>query len=152
MKWLLPALFIVYYSSISLFMHVHVEDGTTIVHSHPFKKTADGTCHHHSSLSEIQLFHLLTTVHVQDGAICSLLLQFYATPSYKIIENPACLDHLLPVLGKLSLRAPPPFFLSRWHLSVGRRMNEKSFIFRKILKINFQLLSLCENKFSLAGK
>ncbi|MEI3118310.1 MAG: hypothetical protein V8T12_05305 [Parabacteroides johnsonii] len=87
MKWLLPALFIVYYSSISLFMHVHVEDGTTIVHSHPFKKTADGTCHHHSSLSEIQLFHLLTTVHVQDGAICSLLLQFYATPSYKIIEN-----------------------------------------------------------------
>ena len=109
MKWLLPALFIVYYSSISLFMHVHVEDGTTIVHSHPFKKTADGTCHHHSSLSEIQLFHLLTTVHVQDGAICSLLQQFYATPSYKIIENPACLDHLLPVLGKLSLRAPPPF-------------------------------------------
>lgn len=86
MKWLLPALFIVYYSSISLFMHVHVEDGTTIVHSHPFKKTADGTCHHHSSLSEIQLFYLLTTVHVQDGAICSLLLQFYATPSYKIIE------------------------------------------------------------------
>lgn len=107
MKWLLPALFIVYYSSISLFMHVHVEYGTTIVHSHPFKKTADGTCHHHSSLSEIQLFHLLTTVHVEDGAVHSLLLQFYVTPNYKIIENPVYPDHLIPVLGKLSLRAPP---------------------------------------------
>ena len=107
MKWLLPALFIVYYSSISLFMHVHIEHGTTIVHSHPFEKAADGTCHHHSSLSEIQLFHLLTTVHVQDGVIHSLLLQFYAIQNYKIIENPVYPDQLVPVLGKLSLRAPP---------------------------------------------
>lgn len=49
-KWLLPVLFIAYYSSVSLFTHVHVEHGTTIVHAHPFKKTADGTCHHHTSL------------------------------------------------------------------------------------------------------
>ena len=82
MKWLLPALFIVYYSSISLFMHVHVENGTTIVHSLPFERAADGTYHHHSSLSEIELSHLLTTVHVQDGAILSLLLQIYVTPNY----------------------------------------------------------------------
>lgn len=41
-KWLLPVLFIAYYSSVSLFTHVHVEHGTTIVHAHPFKKTADG--------------------------------------------------------------------------------------------------------------
>ena len=58
-KWLLPVLFIAYYSSVSLFTHVHVEHGTTIVHAHPFKKTADGTCHHHTSLAEIQLFHML---------------------------------------------------------------------------------------------
>lgn len=107
MKWLLPALFIVYYSSISLFMHVHVEYGTTIVHSHPFKKAADGVCHQHSSLSEIQLFHLLTTVQVQDGAVRSLLLSIFTTPSYKIIENPVYSDHLLPVVGKFFLRAPP---------------------------------------------
>lgn len=107
MKWLLLVLFIGYYGSISLFMHVHVEDGTTIVHSHPFRKTADGTCHHHSSLSEVQLFHLLTTVHVQDGAVHPLQLHFYALPNYKIIENPVYPDHLIPVLGKLSLRAPP---------------------------------------------
>jgi hypothetical protein len=107
MKWLLPILFIGYYSSISLFMHVHIEHGTTIVHAHPFKKAADGTCHHHSSLSEIQLFHLLTTVNVEDGAVHPLQLHFYALPIYKITERPVYPDHLIPVLGKLSLRAPP---------------------------------------------
>lgn len=61
-KWLLPVLFIAYYSSVSLFTHVHVEHGTTIVHAHPFKKTADGTCHHHTSLAEIQLFHMLSSI------------------------------------------------------------------------------------------
>ena len=77
-KWLLPVLFIAYYSSVSLFTHVHVEHGTTIVHAHPFKKTADGTCHHHTSLAEIQLFHMLSSIHVMDGAIHLLRLQFYS--------------------------------------------------------------------------
>ena len=107
MKWLLPVLFIAYYSSISFFTHVHIEDGTTIVHAHPFKKSSDGTCHHHSSLSEIQLVHLLTTVHVEDGAVHPLQLQFYALPVYEIMEYPVYPDHLVPVLGDLQLRAPP---------------------------------------------
>lgn len=64
-KWLLPVLFIAYYSSVSLFTHVHVEHGTTIVHAHPFKKTADGTCHHHTSLAEIQLLYAL--IYSRDG-------------------------------------------------------------------------------------
>ena len=107
MKWFLPVLFISYMAGITLFTHSHVVNGVTIVHSHPFERAADGTYHHHSSLSEIQLFHLLTTVHVQDGAIHSLLLQIYVTPNYKIIDNPVYPDYLVPVLGKLSLRAPP---------------------------------------------
>ena len=36
LKWLLPVIFIAYYSCITLFIHVHIEHGTTIVHSHPF--------------------------------------------------------------------------------------------------------------------
>ena len=106
-RYFLPILFVSYLVSLTFFAHVHVVNGVTIVHSHPFKKTADGICHHHSSLSEIQLFHLLTTVHVQDGAIHSLLLQICVTPNYKIIDNPVYPDYLIPVLGKLSLRAPP---------------------------------------------
>lgn len=107
MKWLLPILFIGYYGCISLFMHVHIEHGTTIVHSHPFKKTTQEDGHHHASLYEIQLFHYLTTVQVQDGAVHSLQLNFYALPFYKITPPAVHSDRLSPVRGKLSLRAPP---------------------------------------------
>lgn len=107
MKWLLPVLFIAYYSSISLFMHVHIEHGTTIVHSHPFAKTSGGASHHHASLSEIQLFHVLSTISVEDGAVHPFRLQFYAIQITKIIETPVYPDYLVPVQGKLSLRAPP---------------------------------------------
>ncbi|MBO5225945.1 MAG: hypothetical protein J6B46_06040 [Parabacteroides sp.] len=109
-KWILPILFVVYYSSVSLYTHVHIEDGVTIVHSHPFKNTEDGTVHQHASLSEIQLYHGLSSVQVEDGAIHALQLNFHAIPIYDITENPVCPVYLDPVLGELSLRAPP--FLS----------------------------------------
>ena len=92
LKWLLPVIFIAYYSCITLFIHVHIEHGTTIVHSHPFGKMNGGPCHHHASLSEIQLFHILTTLSVEDGAVHALHL-----------------DYKLPDKGLLSLRAPPVF-------------------------------------------
>ena len=78
LKWLLPVIFIAYYGSITLFIHVHIEHGTTIVHSHPFGKLNGGACHHHASLSEIQLFHILTTLSVEDGAVHALYLNFSA--------------------------------------------------------------------------
>lgn len=109
LKWLLPVLFITYYSSISFYMHVHVEHGVTIVHAHPFKNLPGAQEHHHNSLAEIQLFHLLTTVHVEAGAVHPLQLQFYALPLYEIMEYPVYPDHLVPILGHLSLRAPPVF-------------------------------------------
>ncbi|WP_455635886.1 hypothetical protein [Parabacteroides sp.] len=106
-KWLLPVLFIAYYSSILLFTHVHVEDGTTIVHAHPFKKAADGTSHQHGSLAEIQLFHVLSSIHVMDGAIHSLRLQFYSLEIADLSESPAYPDHVASVEGMRYLRAPP---------------------------------------------
>lgn len=112
MRWLLPVLFITYYSGISLFMHVHIEEGTTIVHSHPFKRTADGTCHHHSSLAEIQFFHILSSVDVMDGAIRPLTLHFYAPHVLDLIEAPVLMGQIAPVEGARHLRAPPVFDIS----------------------------------------
>lgn len=108
-KWLLPVLFILYYSDISLFIHVHIQDGTTIVHSHPFASQSDGF-HHHKSLSELQLFHTLSSVSVEDGAVHSLFLQFYATPVACIAEALIYADYLISAKGDLSLRAPPSLF------------------------------------------
>ncbi|MBR5298170.1 MAG: hypothetical protein IKU29_09955 [Parabacteroides sp.] len=109
-KWLLPVLFILYYSSIAIFAHIHVENGVTIVHSHPFKKASDGSLHQHASLSEIQLYHILSSVNVLDGAVHSLQLHFYALAYFNITENSVYPTFLTPILGNLSLRAPP--FLS----------------------------------------
>ena len=80
-------LFIAYYGSVSLFTHVHVEQGTTIVHAHPFKKTADGTCHQHGSLAEIQLFHILSSIHLS--------------------EEPVYPSYVAEAVGRRYLRAPP---------------------------------------------
>lgn len=106
-KWLLPVLFITYYSGVSLFTHVHIEHGTTIVHAHPFKKAVDGSCHHHASLAEIQLFHLLSSLHVVDGAIHSLRLQFFAIQIANLSESPVYPDHIALAKGSQYLRAPP---------------------------------------------
>lgn len=107
MKWLLPILFIAYYTSIASFMHVHIEHGVTIVHSHPFSKASGGASHQHASLSEIQLFHLLTSISVEDGAVHSLLLDFYTQQLAQLVAVPVCPDYLRPIQGQLSLRAPP---------------------------------------------
>lgn len=109
MKWLLPMIFIAYYGSITLFIHVHIENGTTIVHSHPFGAKSGGACHHHASLSEIQLFHTLSTISVEDGAVHALLIDFQSKQIAEIVEYPVCPDYLVPAKGKLSLRAPPVF-------------------------------------------
>ena len=103
MKWLLPALFIVYFSSISLFMHVHVENGTTIVHSHPFKK---GSEHSHTTV-EFQLIHLLNHVLVTDSG----LIPTFAVAALSLL----CILFIRPQVepyhrscpGVISLRAPP---------------------------------------------
>lgn len=106
-KWLLPVLFIVYYGNVSLFTHVHVERGTTIVHAHPFKKAADGTGHQHASLAEIQLYHALSSIHATDGAIHPLRLQFYSLEISDLAESPVYPDHVAAVEGLRYLRAPP---------------------------------------------
>lgn len=107
MKWLLPILFIAYYGSITSFIHVHIEHGVTIVHSHPFSKASGGASHHHTSLSEIQLFHILTSISVEDGAVHSLRLDFYTQQIAELTKVPVYPGYLLPVRGELSLRAPP---------------------------------------------
>lgn len=107
MKWLLPVLFIAYYGNVSLFTHVHIEHGTTIVHSHPFDKATDGKSHQHKSLAEIQLYHILSTISAADGSVHSLQLHFKALQIAELSESPVCPEYITPVQGKPSLRAPP---------------------------------------------
>ena len=46
-RYFLPILFVSYLVSFTFFAHLHVVNGVTIVHSHPFKK---GAAHKHSTV------------------------------------------------------------------------------------------------------
>ncbi|MCD8267629.1 MAG: hypothetical protein LUD46_03655 [Parabacteroides sp.] len=73
----------------------------------PFSAKAGGACHHHASLSEIQLFHALTTIHVGDGAVHALHLHFLSQQIAEIVEFPVYSGYAAPCKGQLYLRAPP---------------------------------------------
>lgn len=60
LRILLPALFIAYLGCIIAFTHVHIVNGVTIVHSHPYHKTDDGRPDHEHGYAEFQLLHQLS--------------------------------------------------------------------------------------------
>ena len=107
LRFLLPSLFITYYSSVSFFTHVHIEQGTTIVHAHPFDTSKGGAGHQHGSLAEIQLYHQLSTIVAADGAIYPLQLQYKATLVAELSESLVYPTYLQAIAGQLYLRAPP---------------------------------------------
>lgn len=102
MKWLLPVLFVWYYGSILSNTHVHVENGVTIVHSHPFH----GEGHQHS-LAEFQLLHQLNTFYLQDGAIQELDVPVFVPAFVRNIQTPVAdwVNHR--EILSFYLRAPP---------------------------------------------
>lgn len=67
------ALFISYYASITLFMHGHIVNGVTVVHSHPYKTTSDGSPAHEHKASEIQLIAQLSHFNSSDISHADLL-------------------------------------------------------------------------------
>lgn len=104
LRWILPVIFILYLGEIVSFTHVHIVNGVTIVHSHP-SQDKDGQ--HKHSLQELQLFHSLSTIVVEDGAVAVLSLFVFYSPLLQEIET-----QVSDVLRKICfiayhLRAPP---------------------------------------------
>lgn len=104
MKFSLPVLFIVYMGVVASFTHVHIINGVTIVHSHPYDKNP--TEHQHTG-TELQLLHQLSTI--QQAGSCSFDYVVQSFYSYEttlntqpVFHNPIC------ILNKaIQLRAPP---------------------------------------------
>ncbi len=88
-------------------MHVHVEEGTMIVHSHPFSKTTSNASHQHQSLAEILFLHQLSTVNVADSFIYSFEIQASNQEIIEIAYKITDPFFLLPHQTHLSLRGPP---------------------------------------------
>lgn len=104
LKILLPALFIAYLAGIITFTHVHIENGVTIVHSHPYKD--NGEKHHHSG-AELQLLHQVSTI-VLTGAIAFIFAFKIVRSVISILVNPFTdFIYILSYRGTFQLRAPP---------------------------------------------
>ena len=79
----LPALFIAYLGCLIAFTHVHIVNGVTIVHSHPYHKTDDGRPDHEHGYAEFQLLHQLSTIQISGAAFVSLLLAAFLTVLFR---------------------------------------------------------------------
>lgn len=107
LKIALPTLFIAYLGCLIAFTHVHIINGVTIVHSHPYQKNDDGTPGKEHTYAEFQLLHQLSTVQISGAAFISVLIPAAEGSVFQILCPPVCAAYLCAVPGKLSLRAPP---------------------------------------------
>jgi hypothetical protein len=103
MKYALLILFVGYLGGLFSFTHVHIVNGVTIVHSHPFSDD-----NHQHCGSELQLLHKLSTIqHVGSFAQSNVTIK----PYYAFVLSvsiPEAIDINKPFLAEAAqLRAPP---------------------------------------------
>lgn len=103
MRCFLPILFVTYLASITFFAHVHVVNGVTIVHSHPFKK---GAAHQHSTV-ELLLVHFLSHLTTDGATVVLALSLFIPFLLCLLLGTSRHARYHFPYYGVVGLRAPP---------------------------------------------
>ncbi len=109
LKIALPVLFIYYAASVSLFVHTHVVNGVTIVHSHPYSKNSDGNPAHAHSGTQIELIHQLSTFFAADQIVSSIVIVSFFQLLEVILPFVFC-SISKGIAGGLSRLRPPPAF------------------------------------------
>ena len=92
MRCFLPVLFVSYLVSITFFAHIHVVNGVTIVHSHPFKK---GAAHKHSTV--ISSFPVTSDNGRCGCCVCSLFLFHSSCGGCMVLRS--IRTTILPIMG-----------------------------------------------------
>jgi len=107
-KYAVLVLFVMYLGGLFSFTHVHIENGVTIVHSHPF---SDDNHHHHSE-TELQLLHQLSVIqHIGSFAQNITIKPYCYLVTSVVIPDFANINK--PSFTKAAqLRAPPAAFLT----------------------------------------
>jgi len=110
-KWILPILFIGYYSCISFCAHIHIENGVVILHSHFSPHGKNQIPHQHNSMEEIILFHTLSTLQAVDGAVQAIVIERLFSSSFTVIATEYSLDLFSSIYKASTPRAPPAFLI-----------------------------------------
>jgi len=104
LRYFFPLLFSLYLGGIISFTHVHIENGVTIVHSHPYKNS--GTDHKHTG-AELQLLHQLYVIQLAGAITYTYTADIGNTHFVTLLEHVTdfvCQD---PEYDANSLRGPP---------------------------------------------
>lgn len=109
LQYCLPAIFIAYLGCIVAFTHVHIIGGVTLVHAHPYHKTADGRPGPEHSLSLFQLLHQVSVFQTVAAEGSLDISKLFLTPFADLIARPVCSGYLSLLPDGLSPRAPPCF-------------------------------------------
>lgn len=107
LKVVLPILFIGYLACIISFTHVHIVNGVTIVHSHPYNKQTNPPSDHQHTGQQLQLYQQFSSIQAEGDIYCSIQL----TPTYvneTILLFPSVNNmFILSTTDAFNLRAPP---------------------------------------------
>ena len=107
LKVVLPILFIGYLACIISFTHVHIVNGVTIVHSHPYNKQTNPPSDHQHTGQQLQLYQQFSSIQAEGDIYCSIQL----TPTYvneTILLFPSVNNmFILSPTDAFNLRAPP---------------------------------------------
>lgn len=101
--------FIGYYSSITLFYHIHIVNGVAVVHSHLYKSNSDSKVpvKKHSHLGyTFDIIQKLSNVY-SNGAILNKIQLIVLTQVYVQLFKYNSLNSGLKIYSELPSRAPP---------------------------------------------
>ena len=96
-------LFLGYTAGITLFTHLHVVNGISIVHSHPFKKDI----HHTHTAVEFELIQMLNHYVSTNPPSAVVVFVFIVLFTFTLVAKPISRISQTPYFGLVGLRAPP---------------------------------------------
>lgn len=103
----LPLLFISYLGCLIAFTHVHIVNGVTIVHSHPYQKNDDGTPKKEHNYAEFQLLHQLSTIQISGATFAQVLIAAFLATFCVLSTCPVYRITFVPSWGRFRFSAPP---------------------------------------------
>ena len=107
LKIVLPILFIGYLACIISFTHVHIVNGVTIVHSHPYNKQTNPPSDHQHTGQQLQLYQQFSSIQAEGDIYCSIQLTPTSVNETILLFPSVNNRFILSPTDAFNLRAPP---------------------------------------------
>lgn len=111
LKFMLLSVFAVYTGILTLYTHIHVVEGVTVVHAHIFQQEADGSSgavpFHSHTPAQYQLIHNLSSLNAGDDVVPCFTFDTPARETVVVYGVPVCGGYAEILPAGLGLRAPP---------------------------------------------